>query len=138
MAGRGKAITLYGSDRRQWIWWRCPDFSAAQGNLVSTLEPVSKVPRHSKCKGLVHHTARHYPAYGRHWGKFGSLALYAARPHGPLACARILSNRARGIVDTVQDRIRTCALSNSDSTTQTLTKSNDLDRSAIGTQLDFS
>ncbi|KAG8271175.1 hypothetical protein J6590_068601 [Homalodisca vitripennis] len=49
--------------------------SAAQGNLVSTLEPVSKVPRHSKCKGLVHHTARHYPAYGRHWGKFGSLAL---------------------------------------------------------------
>ncbi|KAG8324962.1 hypothetical protein J6590_078932 [Homalodisca vitripennis] len=49
---------------------------------------------------------------------------YSVRPHRPPACARILSNRIRGRVDTVQgrwycarvtDRIRTYAISNSDS-----------------------
>ncbi|KAG8336590.1 hypothetical protein J6590_042110 [Homalodisca vitripennis] len=52
---------------------------------------------------------------------------YSVSPDGPLACARILSNRIRGRVDTVQDRNRTCAISNSDS------KSSVSDRSAIGT-----
>ncbi|KAG8277955.1 hypothetical protein J6590_032003 [Homalodisca vitripennis] len=50
---------------------------------------------------------------------------YSARPHGPLACAKILSNRIRGRViqykvdgtersARVKDRIRTCAISDSD------------------------
>ncbi|KAG8273465.1 hypothetical protein J6590_019172 [Homalodisca vitripennis] len=63
---------------------------------------------------------------------------YSVRPHGPLACARILSKNKRESrystswkvlikSATVTDRIRTRAISYSDS------KSNVFDRSVIGT-----
>ncbi|KAG8295354.1 hypothetical protein J6590_081875 [Homalodisca vitripennis] len=50
---------------------------------------------------------------------------YTARPHGPLACARILSNRKRG--ESIQYKDSNLRISNSDP------KSNVLNRSAIGT-----
>ncbi|KAG8299561.1 hypothetical protein J6590_097843 [Homalodisca vitripennis] len=63
---------------------------------------------------------------------------YSFRPHGPLACARILTNRIRG--EPIQYEIDgtdkncnghiqdlNCAISNSDP------RSNDLDRSPIAT-----